>query len=144
MRQVLFKQRLLVYYLLCSNQVLTLLQCWSLFQSLHRTKATQKLRKRRSFMPKLNGGPDRQHSYLVCSRQMIFKFTPTPALPRCLSNKVNIFLRSKEKPATQKLTHRFHNCVVCLGKLYYLLWEMPRVYMGELSPVTLKIYFLIL
>ena len=64
-----------------------------------------------------------------------FKFTPTPALPRCLSNKINTSLRSKEKPSTRNLTQNFHLwfALVCSITHY---GKCPCV--GELSPVTLK------
>ncbi|MCG8621206.1 MAG: hypothetical protein MJE68_04270, partial [Proteobacteria bacterium] len=62
-----------------------------------------------------------------------------PALPRCLSNKINTSLRSKEKPSTGNLTQSFNLrfALVCSITHY---GKCPCV--GELSPVTLITYLL--
>jgi hypothetical protein len=84
--------------------------------SWHRGKATQK---------KVIYAKSRYRS----DRWPQFKFTPTLALPRCLSNKISTSLRSKEKPSMRNLTHRFH--------LWFVLvcWGMP-VRGANLSPVA--------
>ena len=61
---------------------------------------------------------------------------PTPALPRCLSNKINPFLQLKEKLSWQNLTHRFHLCFLLVCSITHY-GKCPC--MGELSPVTLKL-----
>ena len=93
-------------------------------------KATQK----KVIYAKRNGGPGRQHGCLAAFWQVAFKFTPTPALPRCLSNKINTSLRSKEKSSTRNLMQSFHLwfALVCSITHY---GKCPCV--GELSPVTL-------
>ena len=101
-------------YLPCSSA--------GVYSPVHRALTEQKLHKGRSFTPSINGGPDSQLSYLVrSSRQVAFKFIPTPALPRCLSNKINTTLQSKEKPAVRKL-HCFPMWFVLVCSIYSL-WE---------------------
>ena len=67
------------------------------------------------------------------TRQVAFKFTPFPALPRCLSNKIITSLLSKQKPARWNLTHFFHLwfVLVCSVTHYGIC-----LCVGELSPVT--------
>ena len=76
-----------------------------------------------------------QHSCLVHFWQVAFEFTPTPALPRCPSNKINTALRSKEKPSRWKLMHRFHLWFVLACSITHY-GKCPC--MGKLSPVTLR------
>ena len=101
--QVLPRKRRLVYFLQLIYEVLNLLPCWS-WLSLHRGKATQY----KVIYAKCNGGPGCEHGYLAAFWGVAFKFTPTPALLRCVGNKINTSLRSKYKPSRQSLMHCFH------------------------------------
>ena len=95
-------------------------------------KATQK----KVIYAKRSGGADYQHSCLVRSWRVAFEFTPTPALPRCPSNKINTSLRSKEKLSRRKLMHSFHLWFVLACFIILTMGKCPCV--GELSPITLK------
>ena len=84
---------------------LTYFSCWSWFWQVHRASTEGKLRKEGNNNAKHSGRRGHQHGYLAAFGQVAFKFTPTPVLPRCLSN---TFLQSKEKPCRRNLTHYFY------------------------------------
>ena len=72
-----------------------------------------------------------QHSCLAGSWQVAFKFTSTPALPRCMNNKKNTSLWSmKEKPGCT-------NIKFCLGMLHCIIHYGKYPCMGKLSPIPL-------
>ena len=88
----------------------------------HRAFIARKLHKEGHFTPTINGGPDGKHRHLVHSWQVTFKCKPTPALPRCPSNKINTTLQSKELPSSWNLMHRFH---------LWFSWYAPLLTLGN-------------
>ena len=100
----------------------------------HRASTKGKLHKR-SFTPSVMADQAVKHSCLAAFWQVAFKFTPTQALPRCLSNMINTSLRSKEKPSRRNLTCCFYLWFVLVCSITHY-GKCPC--MDKLSPITLS------